>query len=78
MEPELIWKLIAGKLTGEASEEELLELNMLMAQHTKLGSDLQFLIRLWNAVKEDDRAAAACAFERHMIRLAEKDKKLYN
>ncbi|MBV7530904.1 FecR domain-containing protein [Chitinophaga sp. sic0106] len=64
-----IWLLVSLKLSGEATPEELAQLDQLMAQDSSLKDELQMLTAIWNArhaglgVNKDE------AWLRHLNRL---------
>src|SRR5258708_18559099 len=76
-EQDRIWKLITKKLTGEATAEDLRELQELLKAHPEQTYSLQLLIDLWKpAAKGDhDHDAPEAAFHRHMKRLASRQEK---
>src|ERR1700761_1611082 len=67
---EYTWTLIAKHLSGEASSEELQELERLLRQNPDLHYSMQTLIDLWHSA-DTDRQAAEHAFHRHLDRMAE-------
>jgi transmembrane sensor len=66
---EYTWNLLAKKLTGEASPEELQELEALLRRNPELHYPLQTLIDLWNRAEPSQQAAAESAFDRHLDRM---------
>lgn len=54
MTKEKIWHLVARKLNGEASPEELKELELLQQEGTLLHYELQLLEQFWNTEAEAD------------------------
>jgi transmembrane sensor len=66
---EYTWNLLAKKLTGEASPEELLELETLLRRNPELHYPLQTVIDLWNSAEPSQQAAAESAFDRHLDRM---------
>jgi transmembrane sensor len=66
---EYTWNLLAKKLTGEASPEELQELEALLRRNPELHYPLQALIDLWNSAEPSRQAAAESAFDRHLDRM---------
>src|SRR5882757_2575179 len=76
-EQDRIWKLITKKLTGEATAEDLRELQELLKAHPVQTYSLQLLIDLWKpAAKDDhDHDEPEAAFHRHMKRLASRQGK---
>ncbi|HTQ26621.1 MAG TPA: FecR family protein [Puia sp.] len=69
MQEEKIWNLIAGKLSGEASEQDLQELEMLLRCYPDLHYPMQNIMDLWNANPQEKKEEAAKAFERHIERM---------
>src|SRR5579872_3273063 len=65
------WKLIAKKLSGEASPEELRELEQLLHDNPELYYPVQTLSDLWNPTDPGDRKEAELAFDRHLDRMRE-------
>jgi ABC-type antimicrobial peptide transport system permease subunit len=74
-EQDRIWKLITRKLAGEATEEELRELQELLKAHPDQSFSLQLLTDLWKPAAPKDPAAAESAFDHHMARLAARPQK---
>ena len=68
-EKEYTWNLLAKKLTGEASPEELQELEMLLRRNPELHYPMQTLIDLWHSGEPTRQAAAQSAFNRHLDRM---------
>lgn len=66
---EHIWNLIAKKLAGEASPEELRELELLLRNNPDLHYPLQTIDDLWKPADTRDRQAADQAFGRHLERM---------
>jgi hypothetical protein len=50
MSKENIWKLLARKMTGEATEEELRELQDLLRDDPEMKYTAETFCRLWNAL----------------------------
>ncbi len=73
MQQEYFWNLIAKKLSGEASKEELQELEKALRQNPDLHYSMQTLIDLWKPALPDHRSQAEQAFNRHLSRLQEVD-----
>jgi len=69
MEKESIWNLIAKKLAGEASTEELHELEMQLKANPELHYSMQTIIDLWNPSGASDAEEAGQAFENHIRRM---------
>jgi hypothetical protein len=66
-----IWILVARKWAGEATEEELKELEQWQRQHPDDVYTLQILADLLNTQRPTDKTAAEQAFDEHMLRLEE-------
>lgn len=66
---EYTWDLLAKKLTGEASSEELQQLETLLRRNPELHYPMQTLIDLWNSAEPSRQAAAENAFDRHLDRM---------
>ena len=65
-----IWYILGKKLTGEASEEELTDLEDLLCHHPELHYPIQHIIELWQLGKETDHQEAIRALQRHLLRIA--------
>src|SRR5690349_10365080 len=61
-----IWKLVARKLSGEASEAELTEMDELLKSDPQLQFRLEMFYKLWHAAppKDTDPASAARLIEK--------------
>ncbi|HVU55146.1 MAG TPA: ABC transporter permease [Puia sp.] len=68
-ERDRIWKLIAKKLAGEATERDLRELQELLKDQPESSYSIQLLIDMWGSSAPADTAAAEEAFEEHLLRL---------
>ncbi|HZE85778.1 MAG TPA: FecR family protein [Puia sp.] len=68
---EYTWNLIAKKLSGEASPEELRELERLLRNHPELHYPMQTISDLWNTASPNDQKAAEQAFTQHLDRIQE-------
>src|SRR5450631_4122618 len=66
---EYTWNLIAKKLSGEASPEELKELELLLRIHPELHYPMQTITDLWNTASPHDQKAAEQAFTQHLDRI---------
>jgi ferric-dicitrate binding protein FerR (iron transport regulator) len=66
---EYTWNLVAKKLTGEASPEELRELEELLRNNPELHYPMQAISDLWNHTDPDDQQMAEQAFSRHLDRM---------
>jgi transmembrane sensor len=69
MEEEHIWNLIAKKLSGEASERELQELERILHQDPDLHYSMQPIIDLWRPEQYVDKQEGLSAFDRHLERM---------
>ncbi|HXL57861.1 MAG TPA: FecR family protein [Chitinophagaceae bacterium] len=67
---ERFWLLVSLKLSGEASPEELIELDENIQQHPELIFRVETFTRLWNAKWQDKFAKKEEAFDRHLQRLS--------
>ncbi|MBX9781698.1 MAG: FecR family protein [Chitinophagaceae bacterium] len=65
MSREKIWNLIARKLTGEASREELIELNQLIQGHPHIQDEHQVLQQLWESGSEMDNDYLEATYHLH-------------
>ncbi|HVW58828.1 MAG TPA: FecR domain-containing protein [Puia sp.] len=66
---EYTWNLIAKKLTGEASPEELRELEELLRNNPELHYPMQTISDLWDPTDPRDQQIAEEAFNRHLDRM---------
>jgi len=66
---EYTWNLIAKKLTGEASPEELQELEALLRGNPELHYPMQTMTDLWKSSNPEDHKMAERAFNRHLDRM---------
>jgi ferric-dicitrate binding protein FerR (iron transport regulator) len=64
-----IWNLIAKKLAGEASPEEVVELERLLRNNPELHYPMQTISDMWNSSAKPDRNEAERAFGRHLDRM---------
>lgn len=69
MDNEKIWNLIAKKLAGEASPEELLELEKILRTDPDLHYSLQVFYDLWVSRQAPEKGQAGKAFDRHLERM---------
>ncbi|HKO82308.1 MAG TPA: hypothetical protein VJU78_17990 [Chitinophagaceae bacterium] len=65
MQNENIWKLLARKMTGEATEEELKELQLTLKNDPVMNYTAETFVRLWNALssqqtQENNSAMGTC------------------
>lgn len=65
------WNLIAKKLMGEASVEEIQELETLLRNNPDLHYPMQTITDLWNSHVPGDQRRAELAFNRHLDRIKE-------
>jgi len=68
---EYTWNLIAKKLVGEATPEELRELEALLRSNPELHYPMQTITDLWNTASRQDRKMAEQAFNSHLDRMRE-------
>ncbi|MBN9383155.1 MAG: FecR family protein [Chitinophagaceae bacterium] len=66
---EYTWNLVAKKLMGEATPEELRELEELLRSNPELHYPMQTISDLWNPVDPRDQQVAEEAFNRHLDRM---------
>jgi len=70
MQQDHIWNLVAKKLSGEASEEELRELESLLRSNPELHYPMQTINDLWHSnLSYNNRNEAVKAFEKHLERM---------
>ena len=69
MDEERFWSLVSLKLSGEASPEELAEMETLLRTHPEWGLRLQLYTNLWQT-KPAPSPAAQTSFNRHLQRLS--------
>ena len=69
MDNDRIWNLIAKKLAGEASSDELKELGNMLRMDPDLHYSLEALHDMWNKQPEQDPGQAKTAFEKHLARM---------
>ncbi len=69
MDQKLFWKLVAKKLSGEASLVEQKELEELLRENPDMHYPLQIIIDLWSHERHQIRQAASNAFDRHTARM---------
>src|SRR5277367_1142482 len=67
-----MWNLIAKKLAGEASPDEIRELERLLKNNPELHYPMQTISDIWNSSAEPDRNEAEEAFSRHLERMKER------
>lgn len=66
---EYTWNLVAKKLSGEATPEELLELERLLRNNPDLHYPVQAIADLWKPANPKDQKEAELAFNRHLDRM---------
>lgn len=71
MTADRIWYIVGKKLSGEASSEELGELEKLLRDHPDLHYAIQNITDLWRLKKKPDQTEALAALEKHLLRLGE-------
>ena len=69
MDEERFWSLVSLKLSGEASPEELAEMETLLRTHPEWGLRLQLYTNIWQG-KPAATPAAQTTFQRHLQRLS--------
>lgn len=69
MQEEYTWNLIAKKLSGEASPEELLALENLLKGKPELHYSMQAVMDVWQPEQSFDQKQAHDAFDRHVERM---------
>lgn len=68
-ERDRIWKLVAKKLAGEATEGDLRELQELINHQPESSYSIQMLIDIWESAPLGDKEEQEAAFDRHLQRL---------
>ncbi len=71
MAEDFIWNLIAKKLSGEATESDLRELEKLLRENPELHYPVQTIMDLWTSDLPFDQQEAHEAFKRHIGRMAD-------
>jgi hypothetical protein len=69
MQEQQLWKLIAGKLTGEASAAEMLVLRKYLQANTRLSNCMNTLTMFWQIPVDADENMPEPAFEKVMNRI---------
>lgn len=64
--------LLGKKLSGEATEEELLELEALMSQHPEWLFAAQHLFDIWKLQPMENKDLSLAAFEKHLMDMEQK------
>lgn len=71
MNEDRVWYLLSVQLSGEATTEELEELNTLLMQHPSLGLQAEIMRNIWNSRQpRKAKAATASHFDKHLQRLS--------
>jgi len=70
MSEDFVWNLIAKKLSGEAAESDLRELEKLLRENPELHYPVQTIMDLWSSDAHFDKQEAHEAFHRHIERMA--------
>jgi ferric-dicitrate binding protein FerR (iron transport regulator) len=70
MHDDQFWQLVSLKLSGEATQEELSELKILLQENPELGLRLEILHNLWNKAPVTPQARRTDALNRHLQRLS--------
>src|SRR5215472_9523048 len=65
------WNLIAKKLAGDASPEELIALESLLRNNPELHYPMQTIADLWHHTSRLDKEQAEKAFNAHVERMAD-------
>jgi ferric-dicitrate binding protein FerR (iron transport regulator) len=65
----IMWNLLAKKLSGEASPEEIRELERLLKHNPELHYPMQTINDLWKSLPKPNREGAETAFGRHQERM---------
>ena len=66
-----IWYILGKKLSGEASPEELEELEQMLHYHPNLHYPIQNITDLWRLKKPIDQAEVLASLQKHLLRLGE-------
>ena len=72
MNKDRIWTLMSRKLSGEATQAELAELNELISQHPDINIPVQYIHEFWDIPVESDAEFLEATFHLHSERLKEK------
>jgi len=70
MHDDQFWQLVSLKLSGEATQEELTALEILLQENPELGLRLEILHTLWKEAPETPQARRTDALNRHLQRLS--------
>ncbi len=68
---EWVWNLMAKKLSGEATPDELQELELLLRSNPDLHYPMQTVSAMWELAAAEDRQVPEDAFARHLERMQE-------
>jgi len=68
-ERDRIWKLVAKRLAGEATERDIRELQELINDQPESSYSIQLLIDMWESSSRRDIGETKAAFDRHLQRL---------
>lgn len=71
MTADRIWYIVGKKLSGEASTDELGELEKLLRDHPDLHYSIQNITDLWRLKKKPDQTEALAALQKYLLRLGE-------
>lgn len=63
MSNDRIWTLVARKLSGEASTEEIVELASLLREKPELHLQIQAISEIWNYNKNEDRTELGKSYQ---------------
>jgi transmembrane sensor len=72
MNKDRIWTLMSRKLSGEATQAELAELNELVSQYPETNIPVQYIHEFWDIPAESDTEFLEATFHLHSERLKEK------
>lgn len=72
MNKDRIWTLMSRKLSGEATQAELAELNDLISLHPEINIPVQYIHEFWGIPAERDEEFLEATFHLHSERLKEK------
>ena len=75
MQEQQLWKLVAGKLTGEASTTERLILNKYLQANKCLADSICVLTHFWQTPIEDNEAIPELAFEKILKSIGNSNRK---
>src|ERR1700687_4633021 len=69
MSTDRLWTLVARKLAGECSPEELVELSSLLADNSDLHLQLQAIMTAWKSDKKTNMQEQDESYQKHLARL---------